>query len=571
MERSRQGASNANSRRTHRPAANMLAIAITGIMLLAGCHACSLLGHHNVIYGPSSYLAMHPVVVDETLASARARFDEANVAEARQQQHCVDLYYHAAILAWHEIECGNQTAVKTYQDSLSSMIATASRYGRLDPRGRLMIATTQGYEIVPITYYGFAWKPSDFSQVLPAAKFDRHDLRHHYYTPGIGLSLVAVRQSSSDEEFYRPRQTFPATAVLRPAQAGAVLEFYNPLLFDSLSIGPVVYHLDRDLTASLAYLKDMVPSQSSEGFFNPGLADVRPKLVMLEPYQAGKIPVIFIHGLWSDPLTWADATNALRVQGDIYRRYQFWYFRYPTGGDLLASAATLRDKLLLARETCDPQHSDPALEQMVLVGHSMGGLVAQLQVTYSCDILWRHAAKQPIEAVRTTAQVREELQRSFFFDPSPLVKRVVFIATPHRGANMARRLIGRAATNFVHESAEEEATYRTLMDNNRNVFFEYLWRTRPTTIDLLEPDNPLLGAMAQMPVSRCVRLHSIIGTAGMTLSGEASDGVVPVSSASQPGTCSEQFVSARHQSTNKVDESVVELQRILRVHEQNVH
>ena len=101
---------------------------------------------------------------------------------------------------------------------------------------------------------------------------------------------------------------------------------------------------------------------------------------------------------------------------------------------------------------------------MVLVGHSLGGLVAQLQVTYSYDILWRHVARQPIEAVRTTPQIREELQRKLFFDPSPLVKRVVFMATPHHGSNMARRLVGRAASKFVHYSADEEAAYRQLMD-----------------------------------------------------------------------------------------------------------
>ena len=102
------------------------------------------------------------------------------------------------------------------------------------------------------------------------------------------------------------------------------------------------------------------------------------------------------------------------------------------------------------------------------------------------------------------------------------------------------------------------------MDDNRDVFAEYLWRAKPTAIDLLEPDNPLLDAMAQMPFSRCVRVHSIIGTGVTTLRGEPSDGVVPVSSARQPGACSERLVSARHEMVNKVDASLEELQRILR-------
>jgi hypothetical protein len=172
--------------------------------------------------------------------------------------------------------------------------------------------------------------------------------------------------------------------------------------------------------------------------------------------------------------------------------------------------------------------------------------------------------------VRATPQVRAQLQRAAFFEPSPLVKRIVFIATPHHGSSMARRFVGRAASMFVHYPAEEEAAYRRLMDDNRDVFFEYLWRAKPTTIDLLEPDNPLLDAMAQMPFGRCSRFHSIIGTAVTNLRGESSDGVVPVSSAHQPGACSERFVSARHEDMNKVDETLVELLRILRDHGQGV-
>src|SRR5208283_20031 len=209
-----------------------------GIMLIGGCHACSLPDRENAICGPNAYLARHPVVVDEKFASARAKFDEAKAAEARQQEQCIALYCQAAILAWQQLELGDQAAFQPYQDSLSHLLAAANRYGRLDPRGRLTIGTKYGCREVPIDYFGFAWKPGEFCQVIPAADFNRDKLRHYYYSPGIGTSLVAVRQARCDEEFFRERQTFPVTAVLRPAPGGAVLEFYNPLIFDSFSIGP---------------------------------------------------------------------------------------------------------------------------------------------------------------------------------------------------------------------------------------------------------------------------------------------------------------------------------------------
>lgn len=41
-------------------------------------------------------------------------------------------------------------------------------------------------------------------------------------------------------------------------------------------------------------------------------------------------------------------------------------------------AADLRDKLLVTRHQLDPDMEDDALENMVLVGHSMGGLIGRM-------------------------------------------------------------------------------------------------------------------------------------------------------------------------------------------------
>jgi pimeloyl-ACP methyl ester carboxylesterase len=497
---------------------------------------------------------------------ARSQLAAGKAAERDGRADCLQLYCNAALIAWTPVAAGDPAALPIYQESLSRLLAVSSRSGSLDPRGKLTLATGCGPRTVPITYYGFAWRPADFCQLLPADDYRARGLLHRYYAPGVGVSLVAVRLTNCEERFFNPRQPFAVTAVLRPAADGPALEFYNPLVCGSFRGAPATLPIDRDITAPLAYLKEKMPHRYLEGFLDPGDVDVKPKLVMMEPYQPHKIPVIFIHGLGSDPLTWADAVNWLRAKADICRDYQFWYYRYPTGGDLLKSATALREEMLAARETWDPKRADPALEQIILVGHSMGGLMAQLQVTYSYDLLWRRAARRPIECVRMPDGRREEWRRMFYFDPSPLVKRVVFIATPHRGAGMADRLVGRAASKLVRYSAADEAEYRGLMDANRDIFTDYLLKGKPTTIDLLEPDNPLLAAMAEMPFGRCVRLHSIIGDRYFTLRGERSDGVVPVSSARLPGVCTERLVSAGHESMNKVDESMAELERILREH-----
>jgi len=83
---------------------------------------------------------------------------------------------------------------------------------------------------------------------------------------------------------------------------------------------------------------------------------------------------------------------------------------------------------------------------------------------------------------------------------------------------------------------------------------------------MLEPDNALLQAMAQMPFRRGVRLHSIIGTGGTRLLGEPGDGIVPAFSARLMGVCSELLVPARHTELHHDPATMAELQRILREH-----
>jgi pimeloyl-ACP methyl ester carboxylesterase len=552
------------------------------VIVLAGCQPYALRDRQSLVPQQIRYATFMPASQTtcdacENLARAENQFADGTRHED-QGEDCVDLYYRAAIDAWRHMECwpapsadpGYQAAWRVYHESLDRMLITARRYGRLDPRGRLIVAAGGRRRVVPIAYYGFPFKPQEFCQLLRADDFQNGDIACRYRTSGLGVSLVAMRQACVEEPFYPRRQHFPVTAVLRPASSAggsdAVLEFYNPRLYDSLRLGPTVVGLESDLTAPLACLLRDTPRKYTEGLLDPGDVDVKPKLFLMEPYQRGKIPVIFIHGLWSDPVTWVDAVNDLRAQGDIDRRYQVWCFRYPTGRGLLESAAELREKLLVARETFDPAHQDAALDRMVLVGHSMGGLVAELQVTYSSDILWRRAAKGPLESVRTSPAMRERLQRSFFFDPSPSVGRVVFIATPHRGSATSRRLVGRIASGLVRISAPEEAEYKELMIFNRDIFAEYLWKSWPTSLDLMEPSNPLLQGFACMPFSRCVRLHSIIGTGGISVIGEAGDGVVSVSSARQSGVCSELLVPVRHDQLHHDPRTVSELARILREH-----
>ncbi len=529
---------------------------------------------------PCASVAWSPELIAATAAQSEQLIAAADDLDRRQDEQCVDLYYQAALQSARVMtgtDGSDSAAWQAYHLALAGLIDAAQRYGRLDPRKQLAVHDG-GPRLVPIRYFGFAWRPADFSRLESAVAHESSDISRRYATPGLGMPLVGVRVADKPGElFFRPQQPFAVTAVLRPAgngdpnssgvdPGGSVLELYNSHVFDALSWSGSTQALARDLTAPYAAAESESPRQYLRGFTAPSDTSVQPKLIMVEPYQRGKIPVVFIHGLYSDPITWVDTANDLMAESDIYERYQFWVFRYPTGSGVMDSAAKLRDRLRLARKYYDPDQTDAALGQMMLVGHSLGGLIAKMQVVTSYDLMWNQIADQPFSQVQAGPQMEMRLARDFYFEPVSLVTSVVFIGTPHQGSNLSRRLAGRIGSSLVSNDPQEEAQYRQLMEDNADVFKPSVSRSRPTSVDLLEPTSPLLLGLQQTPYNPGVRLHSIIGTGGSTVLREPGDGVVAVSSARICGVESELLVPAKHEKLHRDPASIAELARILRLH-----
>ena len=188
--------------------------------------------------------------------------------------------------------------------------------------------------------------------------------------------------------------------------------------------------LESDLSTPLAYFlsrPEMNLDSSTLGLLRPDellkkptdalltKMQIEPRpamgLYMMQPYEPGKIPVLLVHGLWSSPMTWMEMFNDLRSQPEIRQHYQFWFYLYPTAQPFWLSAAQLRRDLAKARETLDPTHQEPALDEMVLVGHSMGGLVSQLQTLQGGDDYWRLVSREPLRADQRRSEGPPEAAR----------------------------------------------------------------------------------------------------------------------------------------------------------------
>jgi pimeloyl-ACP methyl ester carboxylesterase len=88
-------------------------------------------------------------------------------------------------------------------------------------------------------------------------------------------------------------------------------------------------------------------------------------IYFLEPYDAARIPVVFVHGVSGTAGDFRAFVDALDK-----RRYQPWFFQWPTGARLENAAAFLQ--ALLAE-----MQARHRFERYAVVAHSAGGLVAR--------------------------------------------------------------------------------------------------------------------------------------------------------------------------------------------------
>jgi triacylglycerol esterase/lipase EstA (alpha/beta hydrolase family) len=98
------------------------------------------------------------------------------------------------------------------------------------------------------------------------------------------------------------------------------------------------------------------------------------------------------------------------------------------------SAAELRDALTSKIHELDPKGTNALLRQMVIIGHSQGGLLTKLTVTHTGDRVWKAVSDKPLEEFSASEEQRARMRRLLFLEPLPFVSRVIFISTPHRGS-----------------------------------------------------------------------------------------------------------------------------------------
>jgi pimeloyl-ACP methyl ester carboxylesterase len=547
---------------------------------------------------------------DKLYAIAELSYLQAKRVESSKPQLAMNFYGATVLNAYHYLFDDRFRATRNpydphfrgacdlYNAALEAGLRRVRKDQNLLPGHTLSIRTAAGNWDITCQIRAGNWRREDFGRFEFVSDYKIHGLENHYHTYGLGVPLIAVRPSQGGDQneppaasYYPKDLSFPVTAFLRPsAEDGVsgstsgdssrrhgVLELYDPLSVGDIVVSGVRIPLESDFTTPLAYFL------SNPAFDVPTAGLLRPEtllakangtrplmgLYMVQPYEPGKIPVLMVHGLWSSPMTWMAMFNDLRSIPEIRDRYQFWFYLYPTAQPFWISAAMLRRDLADLRQIVDPEHREPALDQMVLIGHSMGGLLSRLQTVPSGDAYWSTASDKPFEAVKAAPDVLERLQACFFFQPNPSIRRVVTIGTPHRGNSFSTQTTQWLAAKLIRLPTTLIQSQEALFRENKDLFGEKSLLRVTTSIDALSPKTPIFPVLVSSPQPPWVTYHNIIGMIprqGLLGKLTSGDGVVSYDSAHMDDVASELIVPADHSSVHAHPLAVLEVRRILLQH-----
>jgi pimeloyl-ACP methyl ester carboxylesterase len=460
----------------------------------------------------------------------------------------------------------NATALRDYNFALSRVFEVI-REAKLDPWTKPLTVPGEGGEFV------LAHKPDprpEWNPTLydftPADQFDVHGkyVTERTTRAGIGAPIVAAERQinkNARQHFAPSRVFYSVTVVAHFEGRRCLLVFEDPLAKETVTLDGRTFPLAADFTVPLAVMLESTDPKKHElaRALNPEKFAHTAAIERLQPYDPNKTIVLVIHGLMDSQATWTPMINKLRGDPVIRKHYQFWFYSYPSGYPYPYSAAILRDELDAVEKRF------PARKPMVVIGHSMGGCISRLLLTDSGDQLWMKIFGRPPEQVPLSPHTREYFQEELFFRHRPEIGRVIFIAAPLRGSDLASSWIGRIAASLIRAPRLANEASREMLSLTSIKEDELKPKRRANSVDTLSPKSRFVNAINTIPITPGVPYNTIIGDRGRGDSPNSSDGIVPYWSSHMDGAQTEDIVPSSH-SAHQDPHAIADVLRILKTY-----
>jgi pimeloyl-ACP methyl ester carboxylesterase len=519
---------------------------ISCLAFLAGCATAPQAGR-GLQYGP-----------------AVTRLREARSTQIPVEQRAADYLQVAAMTAPLLGNGAQESPARVTYNAAAAELTVLLRSadgGRLWDHQLTLINGSESYHLRLEPGRPGVWAPNYFTSLELSSSIKDKLIRKENVQQGVGGALVGVRRVAPPDNFAPPRGISAAvTATLDFKGRDATLALRRPAKQPSANIEGKVRPLAADFSAPISYYQppaNLALFGLMGGFWSSTYKS-KTGLYFLQPYDPERIPLVFVHGLFSTPFTWVETINGLQADPEIRKHYQFWVFAYETGNPILYSALQLRQELARVDQLY-PNH-----RPYVVVGHSMGGMLTHAQVTTVNRAMWEKALGKIAESVFRQNSSNSLIVRSLIYRANPRIERVIFICTPHRGSDMASGGLGRFAISVITLPAHLATVMKDALTSAELAQLTGSAKRLPNSVWGLKPSNPAFPVVNEPPIS--VPYHSIIGNRGKSGPlADSSDGVVPYWSSHLDGAQSECIVPGPHGSC-ELPQTIAELDRILRLH-----
>jgi pimeloyl-ACP methyl ester carboxylesterase len=459
----------------------------------------------------------------------------------------------------------NESARSIYNFAVARVVQDLDRTDVEPWRHPITISTNQGgYTLISPKPVDADHDPSRYD-LFPTdtLKIGGKFFKTYSTVNGVGAPIAVVGRTESPhfrKQYKFHRVYAPVTAIVRFSGREADLEFVDPLNTERITLNKQVFPLAADFDAPTAMLiaRERPERLGFSRVMNPGAYADTTMLCRLQPFDPARTPVIFVHGLQETGASWAPMIDSLRDDPWIREHYQFWFFSYPSGYPYPYAAALFRQDLD-GIDRAFPNH-----KRVVLIGHSMGGMICRLMITDAGDKIWRDffgtsPAKTPL-----ASDTRKLLEASLVFNHQPDVQRVIFISTPHRGSKLASGWIGRIGAAFVRTPR----LFTSIYDSTKPLLVAdpaaRTLKRMPNSVDTLEPNDRFVEAVDKLPITPGIPYHSIMGDRGRGDTPNSSDGIVPYWSSHLDGAKSELIVNSDHGAQYN-PQAIQEVGRILKL------
>ena len=405
----------------------------------------------------------------------------------------------------------------------------------------------------------------------------RSDYRIHQ-EQGLGIPAVGWKATSPvgmpRPAFHPPNgQPRNTTVTLDFSTSVPLWKFSKRWVKHTCDVEGIPHHLAADWTAPIDFFWYMceLDDLRIQNVLIPKRYTEETKLYFLEPYDPKKIPVVMVHGLVSSPDAYRHIINDLSPEPWFREHYQVWLYNYPTGTPWLYNAMRFRQIMGEAANFARSKGPDGNLKKMVVLSHSMGGLLTRAAITDPGKTLYNAHFKTPFEQLAVKPETRRLIREGLLYEPLTDPKRVVFMAVPHRGSPMANFRGTAFLSNLIRLPKTltvgiVDATIHSARDNLEAGLVTTAEDIRPpTAISSLSPNSRGFKAFNQLPMSNRIAFHSIVGDKGHGDTPHSSDGVVPYWSSHIEPVESELIVPSNHSVPDRHDTSR-EISRILFLH-----